>query len=427
MAPMPTVRQVIATYYSVTALYTLAASMIWGINTLFLMDAGLDIFQVMLVNAAFTGGMVVFEVPTGVVADTIGRKASFLLCIFVLFITTILYVSAAYFGWDLSVFIIISLLIGLGFTFYTGAVEAWMVDALDHTGYEGPKERIFSRGQIVFSVSMLLGTVGGGLLGQIHLSLPYVVRALFFIPTFIIAVIFMKDLGFKGYPLDIKRFGQESKKVLVEGMKYSLDHPVIRWCVLTSLVEGLFFIYGWYSWQRYFLDLLAKELVWVAGIVSAMMSVSMIVGNALVDRISGSPARRASILAVNSLIRGFMILGAGSVGILIPVENYGVAAFSIAVLFYLLYGVSFGISRPVRMAFVNHHIPSERRATILSVDSLFSEGGAVVGQSGLGFLSRAVSIPAAWISGGVLLFLGYPLYKKAGSAETSLEKEKQVL
>jgi MFS family permease len=159
---MASSKQVITVYYCITSLYTLSVSVIWGINTLFLMDAGLDIFQVMLVNALFTAGMVIFEVPTGVVADTIGRKVSFLLCISVLFVTTIFYVVAAGLGWGVWAFAGISVLIGLGFTFFTGAVEAWLVDALDHTGYEEPYDRIFARGQALFSGAMLIGTVGGG-------------------------------------------------------------------------------------------------------------------------------------------------------------------------------------------------------------------------------------------------------------------------
>ena len=113
---MNTPAQVIAIYYSITAFYTLSVSIIWGINTLFLMEAGLDIFQVMVVNALFTAGMVIFEIPTGVVADTIGRKISFLLCITVLFVTTILYVAAAELGWGVWAFALISVFVGLGFT-----------------------------------------------------------------------------------------------------------------------------------------------------------------------------------------------------------------------------------------------------------------------------------------------------------------------
>lgn len=414
---MITSKQVVTTYYCITALYTLSVSVIWGINTLFLMGAGLDIFQVMVVNATFTAGMVVFEVPTGVVADTIGRKASFLLCISVLFVTTILYVAAAGFGWGIWVFAGISVLIGLGFTFFTGAVEAWLVDALDHTRYDKPHERVFARGQAVFSTAMLIGTVGGGFLGQMHLSWPYVARAALLVPTFFITLVLMKDLGFEGRPLTAATFGAEARKVFLDGVQFGWNQPVLRLCALAAFVEGLFFIYGWYSWQRYFLDLLARELVWVAGIVAALVSVSMIVGNAMVGRLSTVASRRPAIIAVNTAVRATAILIAGLLGALTPPEDRGVVLFSVVVLLYLIFGLSFGISKPVRMALVNRHIPSAQRATVLSVDSLFNEGGGVVGQTGLGFLSRSVSIPVAWIAGGAVLYLGYPLYRRAGAVE----------
>jgi MFS family permease len=381
------------------------------------MDAGMDIFQVMMVNALFTVGMVIFEIPTGVVADTIGRKASFLLCILVLFVTTILYVVAAGFGWGVWAFAGISLFVGLGFTFFTGAVEAWLVDALDHTGYDKPYERVFARGQAIFSAAMLVGTVGGGFLGQIHLSWPYVIRAALLVPTFFITLTLMKDLGFEGRPLSVFTFSTEARKVFLEGVKFGWSHPVLKLCLLAAFVEGLFFIYGWYSWQRYFLDLLARELVWVAGIVAALMSVSMIVGNILVGRLSTDGSRRPAILAVSTAVRATVIVAAGLLGVLAPPEGRGVVLFSAVVILYLIFGLSFGISTPVRMALVNRHIPSAQRATVLSVDSLFSEGGGVVGQTGLGFLSRSVSIPAAWILGGAILYLGYPLYRKAGAVE----------
>lgn len=420
---MITAKRVLWTYYSLTALYTLSVSTIWGINTLFLMDAGLDIFQVMIVNAFFTAGMVVFEVPTGVIADTIGRKASFLMCIGVLFVTTLLYLEAGKNRWGPAPFCAISVLIGLGFTFFTGAVEAWLVDALDHTGYDRPREHIFARGQAVFSASMLFGTVGGGFLGQVHLSWPYAARAALLLPTFVIAALFMKDLGFTKRTLNLNTFGVEARKIFLDGIRFGWGHPVLRICMLGAFVEGLFFIYGWYSWQRYFLDLLAKELVWVAGIVAALISLSMIAGNALVDRLSTDPSRRATIIAVNSLVRSTAIVICGLLGSLTPPGGRGTGVFSAAVLLYLVYGLSFGISNPVRMALVNRHIASAQRATVLSVDSLFGEGGGVVGQTGLGFLSRKVSIPAAWIVGGVILSIGYPLYRKAGAVEEKMTVE----
>src|SRR5687768_17418068 len=98
---------------------TLAASLIWGINTLFLLDAGLSNFEAFLANAFFTLGMVLFEVPTGVIADTVGRRASYLLGTLTLAATT-----AAYFVmWQVDapfvLWAIVSMLLGLGFTFFS--------------------------------------------------------------------------------------------------------------------------------------------------------------------------------------------------------------------------------------------------------------------------------------------------------------------
>ncbi|CAN5900652.1 hypothetical protein BH20GEM1_BH20GEM1_01600 [soil metagenome] len=88
--------------------------------------------------------MVLFEVPTGVVADTRGRRTSYLLGTLVLAASTLLYlwiwqISAPFWAWALA-----SALLGLGFTFFSGAVEAWLVDALTFTGFDGKLESVFA-------------------------------------------------------------------------------------------------------------------------------------------------------------------------------------------------------------------------------------------------------------------------------------------
>src|SRR5919198_5679034 len=118
------------TYYGLMLGNTLATSLIWGINTIFLLDAGLNNLEAFAANAFFTAGMVIFEVPTGVVADTRGRRLSFLLGAATLLASTLLYllmwqIRAPFVGWAIS-----SILLGLGFTFFSGATEAWLVDAL---------------------------------------------------------------------------------------------------------------------------------------------------------------------------------------------------------------------------------------------------------------------------------------------------------
>src|SRR6266508_6358290 len=168
--------RVMRTYLVITALFTLSASLIWGINTLFLLDAGLSIFQVFVANAAFTAAMALFEIPTGVVADTLGRRLSFLLSEATLAVGTLAYVGVAAIGGGLLLFCLAGVILGLGYTFYSGAVEAWAVDALKATGYQRELDGLFARASIVSSVAMLVGTVGGGILGQLDLSVPYLVR-----------------------------------------------------------------------------------------------------------------------------------------------------------------------------------------------------------------------------------------------------------
>ena len=166
------------TYYALMLGNTVAASLIWGINTIFLLDAGLNNLEAFAANAFFTAGMVIFEVPTGIVADMWGRRMSFLLGTVTLAVTTALYVmlwqvEAPFWSWAL-----VSLCLGLGFTFFSGAVEAWLVDALSATQYQGTLESVLARGQIVTGVGMLTGSIAGGFLAQaVSLGFPFVLRA----------------------------------------------------------------------------------------------------------------------------------------------------------------------------------------------------------------------------------------------------------
>jgi hypothetical protein len=85
---------------------------------------------------------------------------------------TACYVTIAAVGGGLIQFVLASLVLGLGFSFYSGAVEAWLVDALAATGYRGLLDAVFARGSMVSGAAMLVGSVGGGILGTIDLAWP---------------------------------------------------------------------------------------------------------------------------------------------------------------------------------------------------------------------------------------------------------------
>ena len=403
--------RIIRSYLTITFLFNLAMSLIWGIDTLFKMGAGLDIMQVLLTNSAFTLGSMVFEIPTGVVADTVGRRVSLLLCLVTLFVTTLLYVAIAWRGWGFWAFMWVSVFLGLGYTFYTGAVDAWLVDALQATGYTEPLEPVFARGQMAFGVGMLLGTIGGGLLGQIHLYIPYLVRAAIVVPLFALAWFRMPELGYTPRALELRRVPVEMRRVFVQGMEYGLRHPVVRPVMLASLVSVSFMIFGFYSWQRYFLDLLGRDLVWVDGVISALVGLSLIVGNALVAPLSRVVRTRTGLLMVSAGAQAVLAVACGLL-----------TNFFVVVSLYFLYGVAIGIAMPVKQAYLNAHIPSAQRATIISLDSMFASSGGVLGQTVWGWVARTRSLGTAWAWSGVTLLLGIPLYWIARRRDRHLDR-----
>ncbi|MFN2165695.1 MAG: MFS transporter [Anaerolineae bacterium] len=404
-------------YYALNALFTLSASIIWGVNTLFLLDAGLDIFQVMLVNATFSAGQIVFEIPTGVVADTVGRRVSFLLGIGSLAVATLGYVGSAVFGWGLAGFILASILLGFGFTCQTGAVDAWLVDALDATGFVGSKDRVFARSGMFINISMLVGTLGGGLLGQLSLAVPYLVRTGLLVGAFFVTLTFMRDVGFQPRPFRISRFGEESRKIFGAGITYGWRHPVVRPLLFTSVLSGLLLWYFFYASQPYVLELLGREnLVWVAGAVTALFALSGIAGNSLVGPIRKTRlgARPGQVLMWASLGTALSAVGVGVVGLIW--NGKSLPGFVIVVGMLALFGTLDGIIRPVRNAFINENIPSPQRATVLSFDSFFGDIGAVAGQLGLGYAAQTISKAVAYTAGGLIHLAAAPLYRRAGKA-----------
>ena len=246
-------------YYTYAGIYTLAASIIWGINTLFLLDAGLSVAEVFFANAAFSVGTVLFEIPTGVVADTVGRRASFLLSVLVLAASTLAYVALAAMGGGVVAFSVVSVFLGLGYTFYSGAMEAWLVDGVRGLGYDGAMDRVFANGQMIGGAAMLVGTIGGGLLGQIDLAIPFVVRSLLLVLLFVLAYFGMHDIGFQSKPVTWRTLPAEANAVAATGVRFGWQNRPLRLIMIAGAIQGGVFMWAWYAWQPYFLELLASR------------------------------------------------------------------------------------------------------------------------------------------------------------------------
>ena len=393
--------RLIRRYYGYAAIYTLAASVIWGINTLFLLDAGLSIAEVFIANSAFSVGTVLFEIPTGVVADTVGRRASFLASLGVHAATTMLYLALAQGDGGVVAFSVVSALMGLGFTFYSGAMEAWLVDGVRHLGYEGELDQVFSRGQFIGGAAMLVGTVGGGLLGQVDLALPFMVRSGLLVLLFGLAFFGMRDIGFQPQRVTWRELPGAANRVARVGLRFGWGHRSLRLLMVAGAIQSGFFFWAWYAWQPYFLELLDSDAVWVAGVVAALLAISMMIGNAIVEVVMRWCGRRTTLFLWTGGVYAFALIGVGVVDSFIP---------ALALLF--VGGVAMGVQMPVSQAFIHQVVPSEQRATVVSFGSMIAGGGGIVGQTGLGALSDRRGFSAGYIVGGALTLLALPLVWK---------------
>jgi MFS family permease len=390
-------RSVERTYLVLTLLSTFATAFIWGINTIFLLDAGLSNAEAFAANAFFTVGQVIFEVPTGVVADTRGRRLSYLLGAGTLLISTLLYLvmwqlRAPFWGWAIA-----SILLGLGFTFFSGATEAWLVDALKATGYTGPLERIFGRAQTVGGAAMLVGTVSGGVIAQVtNLGVPYILRAAMLGVTLVVAMRFMHDLGFTPQ----RDIGPTTaiRNVIRGSIDGGFRNPPVRWLMLAAPFTAGAGIFVFYAAQPYLLQLYGDKTAYgIAGLAAAIVAGVQIVGGLIVSRVRRLFGRRTSALLIGGVLNVVLLVLLGLTG-----------NFFVALLLLAAWAFVFAVESPLRQAFMNGLIPSEQRATVLSFDNLMASAGGVVAQPALGRVSDLNGYGAAYVVSAGIMVLALP-------------------
>jgi MFS family permease len=408
----PTPESIKRTYYTLLLGNTLAASLIWGINTIFLLDAGLNNLEAFAANAFFTAGMVVFEVPTGIVADMWGRRTSFLLGTLTLAATTAVYVllwqiEAPFWEWA-----VVSLFLGLGFTFFSGATEAWLVDALDATGAEGPLEPVLARGQVITGVGMLTGSIGGGYLAQVFsLGFPFVVRAMVLAVMFVVALTMMHDVGFtpkrEGRPL------AQIRNIAANSIEYGWRVPAVKYLMLAATFTGGVGIYVFYALQPYLLELYGDpEAYGIAGLVAAIVAGSQILGGLATKQVRKLFRLRTSALLAAEALSVAALIGIGLV-----------ESFEAVIALIVVWGLLFAAVMPIRQAYLNGLIPSQQRATILSFDSLMSSSGGVVAQPILGRAADVWGYPASYLMSGAISALSLPFIARSRAQRMPADAE----
>ncbi|MEA2024681.1 MAG: MFS transporter [Actinomycetota bacterium] len=228
--------------------------------------------------------------------------------------------------------------------------------------------------------------------------MPFLLRSALLTALLVLAFFGMHDIGFRPRPVTLRTMPAEARAVATAGIRHGWGVRSLRLIMIAGAVQSGFFFWAWYAWQPYFLELLDRDAVWVAGVVTALLSVAMIVGNILVRLFTRFCGRRTTIL----LWTAFVFAGA-SIGV-------GWARDSpVALGFLIVASIAMGVQMPVRQTLIHAMVPSAERATVVSFDSLAAGVGSVAGQAGLGVYSERQGYSAAYVIGGAVTLLAVPV------------------
>jgi len=332
-----------------------------------------------------------------VVADGWGRRVSFLLGTATLAVSTLLYyllwqLSAAFWAWA-----VVSVLLGLGFTFFSGAVEAWLVDALHFSGYDGALETVLGRGQMISGTAMLIGSVAGGAIAQAtDLGVPFLLRVGVLLAMFGVALWLMHDVGFT--PEHSARPLQATRAVLAASIENGLKNPPVRYVMLAAPFTAGVGIYVFYALQPFLLELFGDRGAYgIAGLAAAIVAGAEVLGGWLAPRFRRLVRKRTTVLILSGAVSAVILVALGFT-----------REFWVALVLLAVWALVAEVGTPVGQAYLNDMIDSRQRATVLSFASLTGSSGGVVVQPLLGRAADVYGYSASLAVSGVIQLAAVP-------------------
>lgn len=373
-------------YLILTAGETLGISTIAATYATFLISRGLDLFEVNLVNVFFFVTIITAEVPTGAIADTLGRRASFIASCGFHAVGMFAYAIGDSFWW----FALAETIAAIGHTCMSGAFQAWLVDELKYHGSEEPLERILARGVQVQAIMSVFGAMGGAVIAHANPAFPWVAGGVASCVVGAVAILRMEERSFTRRPSSVRDGLRSMLAAIRVGIRYGQRDRAVRFILATGVVHAFAVQALNMQWQPFFAPHISGPFV--LGIIYAGIAMSTTAGAAIAPYLL---ARLAS--ERRTIVVALVVIGVGTI------VAASASSLLVALPAFLLHEVGRGFHRPVKEAYLNRHIPSTERATILSVESFVWHLGGVVGLLASGWIAERVSIAASWFTSGSLL------------------------
>lgn len=377
------------------ALYrgTFTVSVVYYVETV-----NLNALQLVVVGTTLEAAVFLFEIPTGVVADVISRRLSILIGFVLVGIGFITQGLLPVF-WGV---ILAQVIWGLGWTFTSGATDAWIADEIG----EERASQAFLRGSQVGQAGAILGIVGAIMLGTMGLHLPILASGLGMILLSGGLALVMPEDGFKRVKDSERTTWQSMLHTLALGAGMVRTRYVLLALVLETFIIGLFSEGVDRLWTKHLLDSFAlpdvfglDSLVWFGIIPIAWRGIAALLTAALQRWLKTDDARVAAWI----LVWAHLLTAGGVVSFALA------GSFGWMVASYIVVMVMRMASYPVTTAWMNQHIDSEARATVFSLSSQANAIGQIIGGPPIGLLATARSIRTALLACAAILTPSAPL------------------
>jgi DHA3 family tetracycline resistance protein-like MFS transporter len=350
--------------------------------------AGLDAFQLVLVGTALEVAALVFEVPTGIVADTVSRRLSIIIgCLFI---------GAGFLLWGLvpvfGAIVVAQLLWGAGATFQSGATEAWIADELQGRDVG----RAYLRGSQLGYAAAALGIGASALLGSVFgLAVPMVLGGIGFLVIAATLVAFMPEAHYTPAPRGERSAARTMSDQLMAGIRTVRGRPVLVTILAITFISAAASETFDRLWELHVLSNFtfppAPDLPPIAwfGLISVTAFLASIA-------VAEYARRRVDTDSHVATAKALLVM---DVALVIGMAVFAVAvSFEMAVAGYLLARVMRRVTVPISTAWINQSLTPHVRATVMSLNAQTDAVGQIAGGPLLGALATAAGTQMAMLT-----------------------------
>lgn len=421
---------------SIVRIYGIHQMLQWGalglqlpIIALFLLDKGLSLFQLGTTTAASSICVILLEIPTGGLADTFGRKRLYLVAIGVKVLSLVsLFFAQGYMG-----FLLAFMFFGISRALISGSLDAWFVENYTSLAPHKDLQKPLAKIEIWILAGLCTGSLAAGFLPDalgvtLQQSFPVVFTSIYTINIaasfFLILVLLVYTVFLIHEPVGSKKPSHNTSSsisephlelepqmmaepvlpdenqslfsVLSSGLRYGFTHKAVKIILITTIFFGIGLSGLEGFWQPRVQEIMQGQAPsWVFGGLSTGYFFAAALGSLIVlalPTFSGSQ-RRLYLFFMRVII---------AITYTLMAQQQSIAGFTA---FYWITFLCNGLTSSPEQALLHEVIPSDRRSTILSLNSFTLQIGGAIGSLVMGLLANSFSIQTAWLFGAGLLLL----------------------